>query len=400
MVREVEYGKSQKAFRRSVQGINLSAGFRRPGAAGALPRSPAQSAEGRAMGDVVSAGRAAGSPVSGRKSAGPRDREAACEDRSDGGADRSVKKNSKDISGREKRRWVSDHREQFGTLSKACKAIGLATSSFYYKLKVDPTERLKRDSDLRDLIEEIQSKFPQYGVRGVQRELQWGYGKRVNHKRIHRVMREHGLRAQIYRGFKVSTTDSNHQSRIYPNLVHGMEVSHPDQLWVADITYLKSEVRGVYFYLYLFLDVFSRKIVGWEVFDYESAEYSSQLFEEICLSNNVVNTGIVLHADNGGPMKGSTMLATMQRLGVIKSFSRAQVSDDNPYSESLFRTMKYRPGYPTKPFKDVEAAREWVQGFVQWYNTEHLQSEISFTSPESRHNGLDTEVLKKARRGV
>ena len=169
----------------------------------------------------------------------------------------------------------------------------------------------------------------------------------------------------------------------------------PNKIWSWDITYLKSEVRGVYFYLYLFLDVFSRKIVGWEVFDYESAEYSSQLFEEICLSNNVVNTGIVLHADNGGPMKGSTMLATMQRLGVIKSFSRAQVSDDNPYSESLFRTMKYRPGYPTKPFKDVEAAREWVQDFLQWYNTEHLHSEISFMSPESRHNGLDTEVLKK-----
>jgi transposase InsO family protein len=170
---------------------------------------------------------------------------------------------------------------------------------------------------------------------------------------------------------------------------------NPNEVWSWDITYMKSNIRGQYFYLYLFLDIFSRQIVGWGVYEIESMEISSSLFKDICRQNKVEQTGIVLHADNGGPMKGATMLSTLQKLGVVKSFSRASVSDDNPFSESLFRTMKYRPGYPTKPFASVEAARSWVEGFVRWYNTEHLHSEISFTTPASRHNGDDVLILKK-----
>ena len=94
------------------------------------------------------------------------------------------------------------------------------------------------------------------------------------------------------------------------------------------------------------------------------------------------------------------MLATLQRLGVVKSFSRAAVSDDNPFSEALFRTMKYRPGYPRKPFGSLEEARAWVEGFVRWYNTEHLHSEIAFTTPESRHSGADRKVLDLRARGL
>lgn len=170
---------------------------------------------------------------------------------------------------------------------------------------------------------------------------------------------------------------------------------NPNEVWSWDITYLKSNVRGIYFYLYLFMDIFSRKIVGHGVFNSESAEISAVLFEDICVANKVIKTGLILHADNGGPMKGSTMLAKLQQLGVVKSFSRASVSDDNPFSESLFRTMKYRPGYPTKPFENIEEAQSWVEGFVNWYNTKHLHSEISFTSPANRHAGLDIGVLKK-----
>jgi len=173
----------------------------------------------------------------------------------------------------------------------------------------------------------------------------------------------------------------------------GFVATAPCQVFSWDITYLKSEVRGVYFYLYLFLDVFSRKIVGWDVFEVESAELSSRLFEKICQDEGVDPMGLVLHADNGSPMKGATMLATLQRLGVVKSFSRASVSDDNPYSEALFRTLKYRPGFPSKPFKSVDDARAWLEGFVRWYNTEHLHSEIGFTTPESRHRGADVEIL-------
>lgn len=173
------------------------------------------------------------------------------------------------------------------------------------------------------------------------------------------------------------------------------EVSAPLQLLSWDITYLLSQVRGQYYYLYLFLDVFSRKAVGFEVHESESMEHSSQLINQICSSEGIKRNQISVHADNGGPMKGATMLATMQKLGIMPSFSRPSVSNDNPFSESLFKTLKYCPLYPSKPFASLEAAREWVVTFIQWYNFEHLHSAISFTTPASRHDGSDAEILEK-----
>lgn len=104
-----------------------------------------------------------------------------------------------------------------------------------------------------------------------------------------------------------------------------------------------------------------------------------------------------LHADNGGPMKGSTMKATLERLGVIPSFSRPRVSDDNPYSESLFRTMKYRPKYPSGPFDTIGQAQDWVDDFVRWYNTRHLHSAIRFVTPDDRHYGREEPILANRR---
>ncbi len=171
----------------------------------------------------------------------------------------------------------------------------------------------------------------------------------------------------------------------------------PLQLWSWDITYLRSAVRGAFYYLYLIEDVWSRKIVGWAVHDEEAMELSSQLVDDTASRLGRNPKGIVLHSDNGGPMKGSTMLATLTRLGIVPSFSRPSVSDDNPYSEALFRTLKYRPEYPRGAFKNIEAARLWVAGFVAWYNTEHLHSAIGFVTPEDRHAGRDKAILAKRR---
>jgi putative transposase len=173
----------------------------------------------------------------------------------------------------------------------------------------------------------------------------------------------------------------------------------PNQLWSWDITYLRTPVRGVFVYLYLMLDVWSRKVVGWAVQDVESAECAAALFLAICRTQRLDPTGIVLHADNGGPMKGATMVATLERLGVLASFSRPSTSNDNPFSEALFRTLKYRPDYPTQPFADLVAARAWVAAFVHWYNTRHLHSAIRFVTPDDRHAGRDTAILV-ARRAV
>jgi transposase InsO family protein len=171
-----------------------------------------------------------------------------------------------------------------------------------------------------------------------------------------------------------------------------------NQVYTWDITYLRSSLKGVFFYLYMIVDIWSRKIVGWEVHEQESMEYASLLMERSCEALGVDPAGLILHSDNGGPMKGSTMLATLQWLGIVPSFSRPRVSDDNPYSEALFRTLKYRPEYPRRPFETIEEARQWVRWFVRWYNTEHLHSAIRFVTPDDRHFGREPEILERRRR--
>ena len=169
----------------------------------------------------------------------------------------------------------------------------------------------------------------------------------------------------------------------------------PKQLFSWDITYLPTPVKGLYFYLYLFMDIFSRKIVGWQIYDAESSEMASEVMRDICIREAIAPNQVVLHSDNGSPMKGATMLATLQALGVAPSFSRPAVSNDNPYSESLFKTLKYRPAYPRQAFESLLAARQWVGTFVQWYNHEHRHSAINFVTPAERHDGLDSVLLQK-----
>ena len=170
--------------------------------------------------------------------------------------------------------------------------------------------------------------------------------------------------------------------------------TQPDQIYCWDITYLPTQMRGVHFYLYMFVDIFSRKVVGWQVFDCESAELAAQLLQDICLRQGIAPGQITVHSDNGSPMKGETMLATMQRLGVANSRSRPAVSNDNPYSESLFKTLKYRPQFPLKPFTDLLQARRWVTAWVHWYNDEHRHSAISFVTPAQRHAQANEKMLQ------
>ena len=168
----------------------------------------------------------------------------------------------------------------------------------------------------------------------------------------------------------------------------------PNQIYSWDITYLPTQIKGTFLYLYLVMDIYSRKIVGWQVHETESSAQAADLMKDICQREGIKREQVTLHSDNGSPMKGATMLATLQELGVMPSFSRPSVSNDNPYSESLFRTLKYRPHYPEKPFSGLTAARDWVQSFVGWYNKEHLHSSIKFITPEQRHTGKENEILR------
>jgi putative transposase len=171
--------------------------------------------------------------------------------------------------------------------------------------------------------------------------------------------------------------------------------SEPDQLFSWDITYLPTTVHGIYLYLYLFVDVFSRKIVAWQIYAEESSDNASELMKDLCRREQITPGQLILHCDNGSSMKGATMLATLQALGVTASLSRPAVSNDNPYSESLFKTLKYRPAYPVRPFADIAAARSWATTLIQWYNHEHRHSAIRFVTPSQRHAGVDQAILQQ-----
>ena len=199
---------------------------------------------------------------------------------------------------------------------------------------------------------------------------------------FYRVLREHGLLAHR------SESKAPSPRKSAPQLL----ATGPDQIYSWDITYLPTSVKGLFFYLYLFMDIWSRKITGWTVELSEDGARAASLMREIC--GNERNQNITLHSDNGAPMKCGTMLATLQWLGVAPSFSRPQVSNDNPFSESLFKTIKYCPAYPKK-FSSIEEAREWVATFVHTYNTQHLHSGIQYVTPEQRHNREDIVILER-----
>ncbi|HJX50716.1 MAG TPA: IS3 family transposase [Candidatus Nanoarchaeia archaeon] len=168
--------------------------------------------------------------------------------------------------------------------------------------------------------------------------------------------------------------------------------SRPNELWSWDITYLKTKVRGVFYYLYVFMDIWSRKITAWGIFEEESGEHAKEILHEYCLREGITVNKI--HSDNGAPMKSVIFLGLLEFLGVTKSFSRPRTSNDNAYSESLFKTVKYSAGFPGS-FETIEKARDWFSNFRKWYNTEHLHSGIMYVTPEQRYNGTDKNINEK-----
>ena len=171
--------------------------------------------------------------------------------------------------------------------------------------------------------------------------------------------------------------------------------TEPRQVWCWDMTYLPAQVMGRWFYLYLILDLYSRKIVGWEVHDVDHADHAAHLVRRTALAEGIAAMGTkpVLHGDNGSTLKATTVLAMLNWLGVKPSYSRPRVSDDNAYAESLFRTAKYRPEFPARGFADLDQARIWATGFVHWYNFDHRHSGIRYVSPAQRHAGDDHTIL-------
>ena len=171
----------------------------------------------------------------------------------------------------------------------------------------------------------------------------------------------------------------------------------PNEVWSWDITKLRGPAKWTYYYLYVILDIFSRYVVGWMVAPQEASALATRLIEESCQKQGIVSGQLTVHADRGSSMASKPVAFLLADLGVTKTHSRPHVSNDNPYSESQFKTLKYRPDFP-KRFGSIEDARAFCQGFFRWYNREHRHSGIALLTPEVVHFGRADDVLEDRRR--
>ena len=213
----------------------------------------------------------------------------------------------------------------------------------------------------------------------------------VSERSFYRVLHAHG---QLHLRGRARLPQ---EARPVPRL----KANGPNQVWSWDISYLPTSVKGIWLYLYLVVDIWSRKVVAWDVEQSESAELAAQLVSRACLKeriNSCRKQPLILHADNGNAMRAATLEVRLEELGVLRSFSRPRVSNDNPYSESLFRTVKYRPNYPNRPFSSKEEACQWVSAFVDWYNHQHRHSGIKFVTPQQRHCGEAIGICRQRSR--
>jgi transposase InsO family protein len=287
---------------------------------------------------------------------------------------------------------IKEAMEAGARLFKACEVLDISTATFY-RWKNSPGTDRRKGAEKR-----VVRKLSEEEIRFVIETACSERFKDCNPYEIVAILLDEGT--------YIASVSTFYRILRQANLLHhrgesraGERRGRPDELKATganqvfcwDITYLPTQVRGLFFFAYMIIDVWSRKIVSWEIHTEESAEIAEEMFRRIARERNL--EGVRLHSDNGHPMKGATMLVTLFLLGVIPSFSRPRVSNDNPYIESLFKTVKYTTGYPKK-FRDIHHARSWLADFVHWYNTEHRHSGIGYMTPEKRHNGEGKKIMK------
>ncbi|MBI2710062.1 MAG: IS3 family transposase [Actinobacteria bacterium] len=203
-------------------------------------------------------------------------------------------------------------------------------------------------------------------------------------RQMYRVLAERGLVRERRRG--------GHQ-RAGSFGVPRLEADRPNKVWTWDITALRGPTKGVRYYLYTIIDIFSRKVVGWSIHAAESEAHACRLIREACRRHGVDRDQLVIHADRGSPMIAGTVAELLNELGVAKSHSRPRVSNDNPFIESHFKTLKYRPDYPDR-FDSINHARSWCRRFVHWYNEVHYHSGIGYLRPADLHDGNHTAIVE------
>ena len=282
---------------------------------------------------------------------------------------------------------ILSHQESLGTRA-LCEALGEPRASWYRSRKplpmVSPTPRSHRrltDREELRVLDALNSvRFQDMAPGEAYATLLDENVYLCSERTMYRILSRHGQNA-IRR-------QSAPRKYAKPELL----ATRPNELWSWDITKLKGPAKWTYYYLYKILDVYSRYVVGWLVAYRESAALAQDLIAEACLKQEIIPGSLTVHADNGSSMKSGTLAQLLTDLGVSKTHSRPHVSNDNPFSESAFKTLKYRPGYPVC-FGSIEDARSFCREFFTWYNIEHRHSGIAMVTPENVHYNSHQEVL-------
>jgi putative transposase len=289
---------------------------------------------------------------------------------------------------------VEEHAPKLG-VAPCCHALALSRSS-YYRFKAPQHGPHRKRQSPRALSageqqqvlgalhsERFMDQAPAQVVAALLDEQTYLCSERT----MYRLLKAHGE-------LRERRDQLRHPSYKRPELL----ATAPNQLWSWDITKLLGPAKWTYFYLYVILDVFSRYVVGWMVADRESSALAEQLIGETCARQGILPGQLTLHADRGASMKSKPVALLLADLGVTKTHSRPHTSDDNPYSEAQFRTLKYRPGYPER-FGCVQHARQWSGETLDWYNTEHHHSGLGLMTPEQVHYGR-AQALRQRREHI
>jgi len=279
-------------------------------------------------------------------------------------------------------------------IAPVCEALGVPRASLYRRRR--PRKQPRRTTPARALSEPERQevlqvlhseRFVDAAPAQVQATLLEGGRYLCSTRSMYRLLAENGE-------VRERRDQLQHPHYAKPELV----ATAPKQVWSWDITKLKGPAKLIYFYLYVILDIFSRYVVGWMIAEAENAGLAERLIEQTCAKQGIAPDQLKLHADRGSPMISKTVAQLLAELGIDKSHGRPHVSNDNPFSEALFKTAKYRPAVPER-FVSLAHAREVFRGIFDWYNNQHHHSGIAYLTPAAVHHGRAEEVLEVRHRG-